>query len=51
MTNEDLSLTVDVPVGTVKRIRSYLMEFLDIFEVFERSPRTSRMTGRSDPRS
>ena len=51
MTNEDLSWTVDVPVDTVKRIRSNLIEFSDIFAVLERSPKTSKMPGRLDPRS
>jgi hypothetical protein len=51
MTNEDLSWTVDVPVDTVKRIRSNLIEFSDIFAVLERSPKTSKMSGRLDPRS
>ena len=50
MTNEDLSWTVGVPVDTVKRIRSNLM-FSDIFAVLERSPKTSKMPGRLDPRS
>ena len=34
---------VDVPICTVLRIRSNFIEFLDIFEVLERSSRTCRM--------
>ena len=38
--HEDLSRTANIPVCTVKRM----------FEMLKRSPRTSKMSGRSDPR-
>ena len=39
MTNEDLSMIVDIPVCTFQRIRSNLTEFWDIFMVFDRKPK------------
>lgn len=39
MTNEDLSKTVDILVGTVKRIRSNFIESRDISKAFDGLPR------------